>query len=157
VVTSHYSWHFDFHKQTGLAEKLVLGQQADYFRYFIDSVAADPGAIPDADIAVYASSYGRDDQLRAGFEFYRAFDEDAAFFRSHDGSLDVPLLVVGGEYSMQATLPVMAEAFAAHGVTSIKTVAIAGSGHWLAEEQPVATAAVIADFAGDVLKRQEAR
>ncbi len=152
VVTSQYAWHFDFHNQVGLAEELVAGQQADYFRYFIDSVAANADAIPDADIAKYASAYGHDDQLHAGFEFYRAFNEDAAFFLSHDGPLDVPLLVVGGEYSMQATLPVMAESFAAHGVTNIATVAIAGSGHWLAEEQPDATAAAIADFAGEIFR-----
>lgn len=157
VASSHYAWHFDFHKQAGLAEELVAGQQADYFRYFIDSVAANRGAISDGDIAIYASAYGRDDQLRAGFEFYRAFDEDAAFFGSHDGPLDRSMLVVGGEYSMQATLPVMAESFAMHGVTSIETLAIAGSGHRLAEEQPDARAAAIADFAREVFKRQETR
>jgi pimeloyl-ACP methyl ester carboxylesterase len=157
IATSHYAWHFDFNDQVGLAEKLVAGQQTDYFRYFIDSAAANPGAISDADIAIYASAYGTDDQLRAGFEFYRAFDKDAAFFRSHDGPLNVPMLILGGEHSMQAALPVMAESFAAHGITNIKTLAIAGSGHWLAEEQPDATAAAIADFACEVFKQQEVR
>lgn len=56
-----------------------------------------------------------------------------------------------------ATLPVMAKSFAAHGVTKIKILAIAGSGHWLSEEQPKATAAAIADFASEVFKCREAK
>lgn len=147
VVASHHAWHFEFHNQKGLAEDLVQGRQAEYFRYFINRNGATPNAISDDDVALFAKAYGTRDQLRAGFEFYRAFGDDAEFFKSHNKAFGVPMLVVGGEYSMQATLPVMAKSFSALGATNVRTVAIARAGHWLAEEQPDATAGVISKFA----------
>lgn len=153
IKKSGYAWHFDFHNQKGLAERLVQGKQSAYFRYFINHNGANPDAVSDSEIAVYAQAYGSPGQLRAGFELYRAFDADAAFFTSQTTCLDLPMLVVGGEHSMKATLPVMAGSFAAAGVKNLTTVDIAGSGHWLAEEQPVATAAAISTFAASIAKQ----
>lgn len=153
VASSSHAWHFDFHKQEGLAETLVLGQQAEYFRAFMNATAADPSAIADCSIDIYAQAYGTREQLRAGFEFYRAFDDDAEFFANQTGELDLPLLVMGGERSMEATLPVMAASFAAHGATEVRTAAIAGAGHWLAEERPEATTAALLGFASNVFRR----
>jgi pimeloyl-ACP methyl ester carboxylesterase len=153
VAASSHAWHYDFHNQAGLAEALVAGRQADYFRYFIDSNAANAEAIPDADISVYARAYGSAESLRAGFELYRSFEEDAAFFRGHDAGFAVPMLVVGGEFSTGALLPVMEHSFAAQGATDIETVTIAGAGHWLAEEQPEATGAAIKAFAASLSGR----
>lgn len=150
VAKSQHAWHFDFHDQKGLAENLVAGRQAEYFRYFIHQTAANREKISEREIAVYAKAYGSLDQLKAGFELYRAFDDDAAFFKSHNEPFDVPMLVVGGEYSMQATLPVMAKSFAASGATTVRTAAVAGAGHWLANEQPARTAAVLTEFAAEV-------
>ena len=153
VAKSQHAWHFDFHDQKGLAENLVAGRQAEYFRYFIYKTAANPETITESEIAVYAKAYGSPDQLRAGFELYRAFDDDAAFFKSHNEPFDVPMLVVGGQYSMQATLPVMAKSFADSGATNVRTAVIAGAGHWLADEQPARTAAVLEEFAAEVSDR----
>lgn len=146
VASSQHAWHFAFHNQKGLAEKLVAGRQAEYFRYFFDRNGANPKAILESDIAVFAKAYGTPDRLRAGFEFYRAFDEDAKFFISRNEPLDVPMLVMGGEDSMKSSLAVMAKSFAAVGVAHVRTIAIAGAGHWLAEEQPEETAAAILKF-----------
>jgi len=153
IKKSGYAWHFDFHKQKGLAESLVQGKQSAYFRYFINLNGANPDAVSDSEVAIYAQAYGSSGQLRAGFELYRAFDADAAFFTSQTKCFDLPMLVVGGEHSMKATLPVMAESFAAVGVKNLITVNIAGSGHWLAEEQPVATALAILTFAASIAKQ----
>jgi pimeloyl-ACP methyl ester carboxylesterase len=153
IAASPYAWHYDFHKQAGLAEALIDGRQADYFRYFIDSNAANAEAISDADIARYAEAYGSPESLRAGFELYRAFEDDAVFVRGHDSSFAVPMLVVGGEFSTGAVLPVMEQSFVAQGATDIETLAIAGAGHWLAEEQPAATADAIRTFAASLVGR----
>lgn len=153
VAGSSHAWHFDFHKQVDLAETLVVGQQTEYFRAFFNATAADPSEITDRDIEVYANAYGSREQLRAGFEFYRAFDDDAVFFQSQTGRFDLPMLVMGGEYSMQDTLPIMAASFATHGATNVRTVAIEGAGHWLAEEKPEATSAALIHFADEVFQR----
>lgn len=150
VATSRHAWHYDFHDQGGLAETLVSGRQAEYFRYFIDKVSGNADAISDEDVERYAEAYGTADSLRAGFEFYRAFDADADFFTSRDTAFDVPLLILGAEFSMQAALPEMEASFGAVGVTNIETVAIQNAGHWVAEEQPGATAAAITAFANTV-------
>nr|WP_136161873.1 alpha/beta hydrolase [Sphingomonas flavalba] len=153
VAMSSHAWHFDFHKQTGLTENLVVGRQAEYFRYFIDSTAANPDAIPDSAIARYAEAYGTPERLRAGFELYRAFDEDAAFFQSLNEPFDVPMLVVGAEFSTQAALPAMATSYAAQGATDVTTLAIEGAGHWLPEERPQATIDAIIGFAARLSQR----
>lgn len=153
IKKSGYAWHFDFHKQKGLAESLVQGKQSAYFRYFINLNGTNLDAVSDSEVAVYAQAYSSPGQLHAGFELYRAFDADAAFFTSQTDCFDLPMLVVGGEYSMKATLPVMAGSFAAAGVKNLTRVDIAGSGHWLAEEKPVATASAISAFAASIARQ----
>lgn len=152
IAMSPFAWHYDFHDQVGLAETLVDGRQEDYFTYFIGKNAANPDAVSAEDIALYAKAYGSQDSLRAGFEFYRAFDADAAFFNEQNDVLDIPMLVVGAEFSTAAVLPVMAQSFADHGVTDVDKLVIEDSGHWLAEEQPAATLEAIRTFADEVFK-----
>lgn len=150
IAASPHAWHYDFHNQVGLAEALVQGRQAAYFRYFIRKVAGNPEAISDEEVAVYAKAYDSPDSLRAGFELYRAFNADAVFFRAQNSSFSVPMLVIGAEFSTGATLPVMTQSFAEQGATAITTVLVKGAGHWLVEEQPEATVQAIEDFAATV-------
>ena len=147
IAASSHAWHYDFHNQVGLAEKLVQGRQVEYFSYFINKVTANPEAISTDEIEVYAKAYETPESLRAGFEFYRAFDDDAAFFQAQNSQFTVPVLVVGAEFSTGGALPIMEQSFAKQGATDITTVLVEGSGHWLAEEQSVATVQVIEDFA----------
>lgn len=152
IAATPHAWHYDFHNQVGLAETLVQGRQAEYFGYFINKVSADPEAISNNEIAVYAKAYETAESLRAGFELYRAFGDDAAFFKAQDSHFAVPMLVVGAELSMGGALPVMKESFAKHGATDITTVVVKGSGHWLAEEKPAATVQAIEDFTAVVFR-----
>ncbi|MCD1633905.1 alpha/beta hydrolase [Martelella mediterranea] len=150
IAATAHAWHYDFHNQVGLAETLVEGRQAAYFGYFINKVSANPKAISREDIAVYAKAYETPESLRAGFELYRAFDEDAAFFKAQVSRFTVPMLVVGAEFSTGGALPIMEDSFARQGATDITTVIVEGSGHWLAEEKPAATVQAIEDFAAVV-------
>ena len=153
VASSPQAWHFDFHAQPGLAETLVTGQEREYLRYFMDKVSAQPGTITDEAIETYAKAYGKPDRLHAGFELYRSFDRDIAFFQGQNTEFTVPMLVVGAEFSTGAALPIMAQSYAAQGVTNLRTLAVRKSGHWLAEEQPEATLAAIEQFAGEVFDK----
>lgn len=147
IAASPHAWHYDFHAQRPLAEQLVAGRQATYFRYFVDRTAGNARAIDDAEIARFARAYESPTQLAAGFGFYRTFDQDAAFNAAHRGPLRVPLLLVGGDRGMAATTAVTAAAMRAHGATDVRTATVTRSGHWVAEEQPSQVAGLIDRFA----------
>ena len=82
--------------------------------------------------------------MHSGFEQFHAFDQDAidnkAFLAA--GPLPMPVLAIGGDKSFGPTMAVVARAAA----TDVTGVVIAGSGHWLMEEQPDATMSAIVDF-----------
>lgn len=147
VKTMPEAWHFNFHAQAPLAEHLVTGRQASYFRYFIDSHADNASAVSDADVTAYAAAYRSPASLHAGFGFYRAFAADAAFNAAHHEPFAVPVLLAGADHSMGPGEPQLAAGLKALGASDVRVAVIANSGHWIAEEQPVATARLIADFA----------
>ena len=70
-------WHFHFHGTTPLA--LVKGRERTYFEHFWNDFAADPKhSIPEADRRLYAKAYAQPGGMRAGFEYFKAFERDAA-------------------------------------------------------------------------------
>ena len=146
VKTLPQAWHFGFNRQEPLAEQLVAGRQTAYFRYFIDSNAADRSAISDADVAAYAEAYRTPASLHAGFGFYRAFAADETFNASHREPLDVPILIAGADHSMGSGEAQLEVGLKASGVRNVRVASIANSGHWIAEEQPAVTADLIATF-----------
>lgn len=144
------SWHFGLNSQQPLAERLVAGRQETYFRYFIDSNVANPAAISDADVAAYAAAYRSPESLRAGFAFYRPFPADEKFNATRSERLDVPFLLAGADRSMRAGIAQLEKGLRALGVRDIRVAIIPNSGHWIAEENPKATAAVIVTFAAGI-------
>ena len=58
------------------------------------------------------------------------------------GKLTMPVLAVGGEKSFGSTMAVVMRAAA----TDVQELVIPNSGHWLMEEQPVATVAAVRAF-----------
>lgn len=153
IASSTHAWHFDFHAQVPLAEALVSGREATYFRYFINRVGKHPAAISDEAVRTYAAAYGTPERLSAGFGFYRTFPADSAFFAAQRDRLDLPLLLVAADNSLGAGLHTLAGSLRAHGAQYLRTVVIPDSGHWVAEEQPQATAGALARFATEVTTR----
>src|SRR5207237_6167347 len=90
-------WHFQFYGETPL--KLVKGRERIYFEHFWNDFAADrTKSIPEADRKLYAAAYARDDGMRAGFEVFRNFEQDAKDFAGFAATkLDMPVLVLTGE------------------------------------------------------------
>jgi pimeloyl-ACP methyl ester carboxylesterase len=138
-------WHFHFHQIRDLPELLVQGHQFEYFREFFRRFS--PTAITDEDIKRYVDAYGADPRLRAGFEFYRAFPANAEFNQSHRERLTVPLVLAGGERSAAASNPKLATSLRALGVAQVDVEIIRDSGHYVADEQPDAVAALIERYA----------
>lgn len=125
-------WHFHFYGETPL--KLVTGRERTYFEHFWNDFAADPKhSLSEADRRFYAAAYAQPGGMRAGFEVFRAFEQDAQDFAQFaQTKLPIPMLVLTGEKASGNFLIEQARLVA----TDVEGVVIKGSGHWLMEEAP---------------------
>ena len=125
-------WHFHFYGKVPLA--LVHGRERTYFEHFWNDFAADPHhSIRERDRKFYAKAYARPGGMRAGFEYFRAFEKDAEeFARFAQKALTMPMLVLTGEKASGEFLIQQARLVA----TNVEGIVIRGSGHWLMEEAP---------------------
>ena len=125
-------WHFHFYGKTPLA--LVHGRERIYFEHFWNDFAADPKhSVPERDRRIYAKAYARPGGMRAGFEYFRAFEQDARDFEHlAQTPLQMPMLVLTGEKASGEFLIQQGRLVA----TNVEGVVVRGSGHWLMEEAP---------------------
>lgn len=123
-------WHFHFYGETPLA--LVRGRERIYFEHFWNDFAADKThSVPEADRQFYAAAYARDDGMRAGFEYFKNFEQDAKDFAALSTTkLSMPFLVLTGEKASGTFLIDQAKLVA----TNVSGHVVQGSGHWLMEE-----------------------
>jgi pimeloyl-ACP methyl ester carboxylesterase len=135
-------WHFHFYGEVPLA--LVKGRERIYFEHFWNDFAADrTRSIPEADRRVYAAAYASDDGMRAGFEVFRNFEQDARdFARFATTRLQMPFLVLAGEKASGTFLIEQTKLVATH----VSGIVIKGSGHWLMEEAPEQVIPAIVQF-----------
>ena len=125
-------WHFHFYGATPL--RLVAGRERIYFEHFWNDFAANPKrSVPEADRRFYARSYAQPGAMRAGFEVFRNFEQDAKDFAEFaQTKLTMPMLVLSGEKASGTFLIEQARLVD----TNVEGVVIKGSGHWLMEEAP---------------------
>lgn len=125
-------WHFHFYGATPLA--LVKGRERIYFEHFWNDFAADPKhSVPEADRELYTKAYAQPGGMRAGFEYFKNFEQDAKDFAGFSATkLSMPVLVLTGEKASGNFLIEQAKLVA----TNVDGRVIAGSGHWLMEEAP---------------------
>jgi pimeloyl-ACP methyl ester carboxylesterase len=125
-------WHFHFYGETPL--KLVAGRERIYFEHFWNDFAADPKhSVPEVDRRFYARSYAQPGAMRAGFEVFRSFEQDAKDFAQFaQTKLSMPMLVLTGEKASGEFLIEQAKLVD----TNVEGVVIKGKGHWLMEEAP---------------------
>ena len=125
-------WHFHFYGKTPLA--LVDGRERIYFEHFWNDFAADPArSVSEADRQFYAAAYAQPGAMRAGFEVFRAFEQDAKHFATFARTkLKMPMLVLTGEKASGEFLITQGRLVA----ETVEGVVIKGSGHWLVDEAP---------------------
>jgi pimeloyl-ACP methyl ester carboxylesterase len=128
----HDKWHFNFYGETPL--KLVKGRERIYFEHFWNDFAANPKkSVSERDRRFYAKSYGQPGAMRAGFEVFRAFEQDGKDFADlAETKLTMPMLVLTGEKASGDFLIEQARLVA----DNVEGVVIKGSGHWLIDEAP---------------------
>ena len=125
-------WHFHFYGKTPLA--LVKGRERIYFEHFWNDFAADAKhSVSERDRRIYAKAYGRPGGMRSGFEYFRAFEQDAKDFAAlAKKALPMPMLVLAGAKASGEFLIGQGRLVA----KNVEGVLIQKSGHWLMEEAP---------------------
>lgn len=149
VLRNPYIWHFAFHAIPALPELLVQGRQAAYFDYFFGAITAHPEAITAQSRDAYATAYADGAALANGFDWYRAFPEDARdnqAFTAAGGRIDTPLLYVRGARTF-GDIDLYRAGLQSAGAQQVATALINDCGHFAPEEQPRALWRRIREFA----------
>ena len=143
IKQSPLLWHFNFRGPD--EERLVAGRERIYLDRFYNELSADPQKIDEATRQHYAALYARPHAMHDAFEQFGAFNQDAidnkALLAKGD-KLTMPVLALGGEKSF-GTAQADTLRFVA---TNVTMGIVPGSGHWIMDENPKATTALIVDF-----------
>jgi pimeloyl-ACP methyl ester carboxylesterase len=125
-------WHFHFYGETPL--KLVRGRERIYFEHFWNDFAADrTKSVSERDRRFYARSYAQPGAMRAGFEVFKAFEQDGKDFAEFARTkLPMPMLVLSGEKAGGEFLIEQGRMVD----DNVEGVLVKGSGHWLIDEAP---------------------
>jgi len=143
ILKNPLLWHFRFGGPD--MERLVAGRERIYLDRFWNEFSADPKHFDEDSRAHYAKLYALPGAMHGGFEQFHAFDQDAIddqALLASGGKLKMPVLAIGGAKSFGPMMAVVARAAAINVTEGV----IADSGHWLMEEQPAATVAMIRAF-----------
>ena len=143
VLKNPLLWHFRFGGPD--MERLVAGRERIYLDRFWNEFSATPSHFSEAAREHYAELYALPGAMHAGFAQFAAFDQDAIdnkAFLAAKGKLGMPVLAVGGEKSFG---PMMATVMR-FAVSDVTEGIIPDSGHWIMEENPTATRAMVRSF-----------
>ncbi|SEG41244.1 alpha/beta fold hydrolase [Bosea lathyri] len=142
ILKNPLLWHFRFGGPD--MERLVAGRERIYLDRFWNEFSATPARFSEAAREHYAALYSRPGAMHSGFAQFAAFDQDAidnkAFLAA--GKLAMPVLALGGEKSFGLFMAEVMR-FAA---SDVQGAVIPDSGHWIMEENPIATTALVRAF-----------
>ncbi|WP_038367154.1 alpha/beta fold hydrolase [Bosea sp. TAB14] len=143
ILKNPLLWHFRFGGPD--MERLVAGRERIYLDRFWNEFSATPARFTEASREHYAKLYALPGAMHSGFAQFAAFDQDAidnrAFLKA-GGKLTMPVLALGGEKSFGTTMAVVMRDAA----TDVTEGVIPDSGHWIMEENPTATIAMVRPF-----------
>jgi pimeloyl-ACP methyl ester carboxylesterase len=137
-------WWFAFNATPHVAAMLWEGKEDRMVDYLLTAMVADPGSLSAADKAEYVRGLRSPGGLHGSFGWYRDSLRTAQQTVDAIGGrvLDVPLLALNGQFGH----PGVREQFAGL-VRTVEGSTLPGAGHLIAEEQPLAVAQEIIDFA----------
>ncbi|HEX2230978.1 MAG TPA: alpha/beta hydrolase, partial [Nitrososphaeraceae archaeon] len=143
-------WWRSFHQTPDIPEALVQGKEMMYLSWFYRNLAYNPSAITQTDINEFVSHYSAPGGMRAGFEYYRAFPEDAIQNINYSKTkLTMPVLALGAGYipifGGNITMPTIV--YGMHKLAQNATgITVPNSGHWIPEEQPAFVIKMLNNF-----------
>ena len=145
LISDPHLWHFAFHALPYLPETLVHGRKRVYFDYFHDYLAGDPARIPRELRDTFAHAYMRPEALKAGFDWYRAFEDDAKR-NAECKRIDTPVSYVRGDAGGRSIEPYL-EGLKAGGVERLDGRVIADCGELIPVEKPAEFVALLKELA----------
>ena len=137
-------WHFDFYGPD--EERLVAGRERIYLDRFWNELSADPKGIDEETRRHYAALYAKPHAMHNAFSQFAAFTQDANDNKEllAKGKLGMPILAVGAEKSFGTGMADELR-FAAE---NVQGAVVPRSGHWVMEENPADTMAIVMAFLG---------
>jgi pimeloyl-ACP methyl ester carboxylesterase len=142
ILKNPLLWHFRFGGPD--MERLVSGRERIYLDRFWNEFSANPARFGEAARTHYARLYAMPGAMHSGFMQFAAFDQDAVDNQRYlaSGKLSMPVLAIGGEKSFGTTMATVMR-FAA---SNVREGVIPDSGHWIMEENPTVTIAMVRAF-----------
>src|SRR5262249_42602450 len=142
IVPTHPLSRFSFYGPD--VERLVKGRERIYLDRVWNEFSADPKKFDEASRKHYAKLYAAAGAMHAGFEQFRAFDQDAADNKALvvKGMLSMPVLAIGGEKSFGPMMGAVMRAGASDGQTAV----VPNSGRWGMEENPTTRIKLVEGF-----------
>jgi pimeloyl-ACP methyl ester carboxylesterase len=134
VIADPRIWHFAFHNVPNLPELLVAGHERKYFDFFYDFMAANKESLPNDRRDAYARGYARPKALKAGFDWYRAFEADAKHNRQYKVA-ETPILYLRGDADGR-TPDDYVKGIVQAGAKHVETGVLPKSGEYAPEEAP---------------------
>jgi pimeloyl-ACP methyl ester carboxylesterase len=137
------TWHFNFYGPD--EERLVKGRERIFLDRFWDELGADPSHIDEQTRRHYAALYARPHAMHDAMEQFKAFHQDGIdnqALLARGGKLSMPVLALGGAKSYGAAMKTELDFVA----SNVEGGVIPASGHWIMEENPGATVAMVLDF-----------
>ena len=146
-ATTAKLWHFGFHMNRDLPERLIYGREYDYISAFIAERIYDHSRYDPADIEIFAKALALPGRTRGGLEWYRTFSADHAAALDHKKDpLEMPVLALGGDQRFGPRMVPMLAEFA----RNVTGGTIERCSHYVADERPEeVAAALIAHLTGN--------
>jgi pimeloyl-ACP methyl ester carboxylesterase len=138
------SFHFGLNgAPKPVPEKLIDNSDVPTYLGWLFSSAHHPELI---DQKAYFRAYSNPARRSAGYEYYRAFPQNAQYNQANAADkITLPVLAMGAEYVFG---PAVAASFSAV-ATDVRQVVAPDSGHWIPEENPAFLIACAGYFFGD--------
>jgi pimeloyl-ACP methyl ester carboxylesterase len=142
ILKNPMLWHFRFGGPD--MERLVAGRERIYLDRFWNEFSATPARFTETAREHYAQLYAMPGAMHSGFMQFAAFDQDAIDNRNllSKGKLPMPVLAIGGEKSFGTTMADIMR----HAASNVRSGVIPDSGHWVMEENPMATISMVRAF-----------
>jgi pimeloyl-ACP methyl ester carboxylesterase len=154
VIRDPRIWHFAFHQVPNLPELLVAGHERAYFDFFFDILGNKDCPLPDEMRGTFADAYSDLEALKAGFDWYRAFESDAKH-NSHRCDIDVPILYFRGD-SDGRTIEPYVKGLRAAGALHVQPCTLRGTAEFSPFEAPGLFCDMVTHFASQCFRIEPA-
>lgn len=136
-------WHFGFHANRDLPERMIHGHEYDYISTFMAERFHDHSTFDPAVIDVYAKAMALPGRTRGGMEWYRTLAADhVAALEYKKRPLEIPVLGLGGDQRFGERMVPMLLEFA----RNVTGGSIERCSHYVADERPDEVAAGLIRF-----------